>query len=314
MGRPAREWRSTHQALTHRLGASWLLREPLLHFLALGGLLFALHAILNTDESEQSAGPARVVRISVADAEWLKAMWMRQWRRPPTDEEFRGLLADHLREEVLAREARELQLDVGDTIVRRRLAQKMAFLLDDTIRSTEPPEAELRTLYETRPDLVRTPARVSFTQVYFNREQGQDRAAREAHTVLAALSDGSGESEGYGDRLLLGSDFVDQDEQSLSNLFGATFARAALSAEPGRWSGPVESGYGLHLVKVTGVQPSRTYDFAEVHDRLAQEWHRQRQEAAQAQHYADLMRKYQIVADPVVRALLGPVIHAEARP
>ena len=125
-----------------------LLKEPLLHFRRAGRTdvcgLFRLR--------DRSAGsqPQPVIRMTAADAEWLKAMWTRQWRRPPTDEELTGLVADHLKEEVLAREARALELDVGDTIVRRRLAQKMAFLLDDTIRTTEPPEAELRALYETR--------------------------------------------------------------------------------------------------------------------------------------------------------------------
>ena len=178
-------------------------------------------------------------------------MWTRQWRRPPTDEELTGLVADHLKEEVLAREAKALELDVGDTIVRRRLAQKMAFLLDDTIRTAEPPEAELRALYETRPDLVRTPARVSFSQVFFRREQGDGRA----RASLAALSDAAAIPDEQGDRLLLGDTFADQDEQALTNLFGASFAQAVLALPVGRWSGPVESGYGLHLVKVTAASP-----------------------------------------------------------
>ncbi|WP_338067384.1 peptidylprolyl isomerase [Microvirga aerophila] len=112
----------------------------------------------------------------------------------------------------------------------------MTFLLDDTIRTAEPPEAELRALYETRPDLVRTPARVSFSQVFFRREQGDDRA----RTSLAALSNAAAHPEGHGDRLLLGDTFADQDEQALANLFGASFAQAvmALPADEGHGGGP----------------------------------------------------------------------------
>src|SRR5215208_1621964 len=106
-----------------------LLKEPLLHFLALGALLFAVHTAL--DPGQEAATSAPVVRISAADAEWLRMMWTRQWRRPPTNTELTGLVADHLKEEVLAREAKALELDVGDTVVRRRLAQKMAFLLEN---------------------------------------------------------------------------------------------------------------------------------------------------------------------------------------
>jgi PPIC-type PPIASE domain len=154
---------------------------------------------------------------------------------------------------------------------------------------------------------------VSFIQVFFDRANGDDRA-RAARAALAMLSDASGEVAGDGDPFLLGDTFVDQDEQSLTSQFGAAFAQALLTAEPGHWSGPIASSHGLHLVKVTAVQPSRARAFAEVRDRLTQEWHRQRQETAGAQLYADLLRKYQIVADPPVRPLLGPVIDTKARP
>lgn len=276
-----------------------LLREPLLHFLALGGVLFAAHAALRP--SEQAAPSASVVRITEADADWLKEMWARQWRRPPTDEELARLVADHLREEVLAREAKALELDVGDTVIRRRLAQKMAFLLDGTVQVAEPPEAELRALYERRPDLVRTPPRVSFTHVFFRREHGGDRVG----ATLAALSAGSTVPEDEGDSILLGDSFADQDEQALGNLFGASFAQAVLDLPVGRWSGPVESSYGLHLVKVTAMSPLETRPFADVRERLAEEWRRERQEAAQVQLLRGLLQKYRVTVDPAVRPFLG---------
>jgi hypothetical protein len=285
-----------------------LLKEPLLHFVVLGGLMFAAYSAFGT--TQQVAGPQPVIPMTVADAEWLKGMWTRQWRRPPTDEELTGLVADHLKEEVLAREAKALELDVGDTIVRRRLAQKMAFLLDDTIRTTEAPEPELRALYETRPDLVRTLVRVSFTQVFF-REDG-DRRARAS---LVALSEAAATPGEEGDRLLLGDTFADQDEPALATLFGTSFAQAVLSLPVGRWSGPIESGYGLHLVKVTAVSLPQERPFAEVRERLAEEWRRERQETAQAQFIQGLMRKYQVVVDPSVRPWLGPLAsQVEVRP
>ena len=286
-----------------------LLKEPLLHFVMLGGLMFAAYSAFGT--ARQEFQPQPVIHMTAADAEWLKTMWTRQWRRPPTDEELTGLVADHLKEEVLAREARALELDVGDTIVRRRLAQKMAFLLDDTIRTTEPPEPELRGLYETRLDLVRTPARVSFTQVFFRREDGDGRA----RASLVALSDAVATPAEEGDRLLLGDTFADQDEPALTNLFGAAFAQAVLTLPAGRWSGPIESGYGLHLVKVTAVSPPQARPFAEVRERLAEEWRRERQETAQTQLLQGLMRKYQVVVDPSVRPWLGPLAsQVEVRP
>lgn len=286
-----------------------LLKEPLLHFLAIGGLLFAVHAALGS--SKEAAPTAPAIRITTADADWLREMWARQWRRPPTDEELTRLVTDHLAEEVLAREAKTLELDIGDTVVRRRLAQKMAFLLDDTIRIAEPPEAELRDLYERRPDLVRAPPRVSFTQVFFRSGRDDDRA----RATLAALSDGSTAPEEQGDSLLLGDAFTDQDEPALTNLFGASFARTVLALPAERWSGPIVSGYGLHLVKVTAVSRPQARPFAEVRERLAEEWRRERQQAAHTQLLQGLMRKYKVVVDPSVRPWLRmPVDEVEVQP
>lgn len=286
-----------------------LLKEPLLHFLVLGGLLFAVHAAVGPGEDKAASTPA--VRITGADADWLKEMWTRQWRRPPTDEELARLVVDHLREEVLAREAKALDLDVGDTVIRRRLAQKMAFLLDGTVHIAEPPEVELHALYDRRPDLVRTSPRVSFIQVFFRREHGGDRIG----TTLVALSEGSTVPEDQGDGLLLGESFADQDEQTLSNLFGLSFAQAVFGLPVGRWSGPVESSYGLHLVKVTAMSPPEARPFAEVREQLAEEWRRERQEAAQAQLLRGLMEKYRVTVDPTVRPFLGPLAdQVEVRP
>ncbi len=280
---------------------SRLTQEPLLHFLAFGALLFAAHAFVTHGNDE--VAPQATIRLAETDAVWLRDLWAHQWGRPPTDEEMTRLVADHLREEVLAREAKALRLDVGDTIVRRRLAQKMAFILEGTIRTAEPPEAELRTFYDTRPDLVLTPARVSFEQVFFRGEQRNGRA----QASLAALSDNSTVPEEQGDRLLIGDRFADQDEQAVANLFDAAFAQTVIALPVGRWAGPVVSSYGLHLVKVTGLTPPQARSFTEVRQRLAEEWRHERQDAAQAELLNGLLKKYRVIVDRTVRPFLGPI-------
>src|SRR5687768_14026648 len=108
-----------------------VIREPLVHFLVAGALLFCAYAWVNRRATVAAGDTARVVRIEARDVEWLKQTWQRQWSRQPTDAELRGLALEYLREELLCREARELGLDQDDTVVRRRLAQKMAFLVED---------------------------------------------------------------------------------------------------------------------------------------------------------------------------------------
>ena len=125
--------------------------------------------------------------------QWLVETWKLQRQREPTQEELSGLVAEFLNEELLAREARELKLDQNDTIVRRRLAQKLNFLIEDTSRRSEPTEADLQKLYDTRPERYRTGASVSFTHVYFSPAQRKDPVA-DANDALASLSRPGGEN------------------------------------------------------------------------------------------------------------------------
>lgn len=140
-----------------------LLREPLLHFLLAGSLLFVVYTWLNRDGGDTP----RVVHITAADVNWLRETWARQWSRPPDENELRSLVAGHLKEKLLVREARELGLELDDTVVRRRLAQKMEFLVQDAASLTEPGDAELRRLYKKNIADYRSPTQISFTQIYF---------------------------------------------------------------------------------------------------------------------------------------------------
>jgi hypothetical protein len=280
------------------------LREPLLHFLAIGAVLFAAHAAIAPDEGGE-AKPETAIRITAADVERLGRLWARQWRRAPTAEELGGLLADELKEEVLAREARRLKLDADDVVVRRRLAQKMAFLLEDTARLEQPSDVDLRALYEARPDISRAPARLSFMQIFFKGEGAEERARIQA----ASLPNAPAVVAETGDRFLLGNAFDDVDEPSVAHMFGPSFAHAVAAVEIGRWSGPFRSAYGFHLVKVTATTPSFARSFDEVRDRLVEEWRIEKQESAKAQVYAGLLRRHEIVADPEVRPLLRPLLN-----
>jgi hypothetical protein len=266
--------------------------------LVIGGLLFAAYEIFGAGEGEDARRPP--VRITVSDVDWLSRLWARQWGRPPTSEDLQAIVADHLTEQVLSREARDLKLDEDDTIIRRRLAQKMGFLLEDTARLERASEEDLRDLYKGRPDLVQTPARVSFVQVFFKGANVDERA----RAVLAKLPSSVSDPSEEGDRFLLGHVFADQDEQALAGAFGPAFARAVFSADPGRWFGPFESPFGHHLVRVTAAAAPETRPFEEVRERLAQEWQVLHQRAARERLYAALARKYEVAADPEVRPLL----------
>ena len=289
---------------------SWL-KEPLLHFLIAGGVLFGAYAWLNPAARNTDTGP-RQVRIGAGEVRWLTETWVRQWHREPTPEELRGLVMNLLKEELLSREAREMRLDENDTIVRRRLAQKLEFLLHDTVRLAEPTEDDLRRFYEAYPDRFRTEARASFTQVYFSRERRKD-AAMDATATLARLSSATpAGTEEMGDRLLIEAEFRDADEQAVASAFGPDFARAVFALPRGAWQGPIESGYGLHLVRVANAEPARRREFAEVRAQVLERWGEQQQRESEERYLARLMEKYHVVIDESVKSFVGPLGTSQA--
>lgn len=271
-----------------------ILKEPLLHFLVVGALLFAAHAWLNRDVSDAP----KAVRITEAEVNWLKETWALQWQRQPNQQELRGLVSDYLREVLLAREATELGLDVNDTVVRRRLAQKMEFLLQDTARIAEPPEEELRRIYASGSVRYQTPARISFSQIFFN----SDASAKNALAQVATHS-----ASELGDRTLLESDFKDVDQQAVTSILGNQFADKLFTLEPGRWHGPMASSYGFHLIRISDVQPGQIQPFETVRSKVLEDWQHSQYTRANSQFYANLLKKYDVQVEEAVRPLIEPI-------
>jgi hypothetical protein len=289
-----------------------LLREPLLHFVVAGAVLFGGYELFNRGEMDPPATDP--VHIGEGDIRWLKDTFANQWQRPPTEDELRGLVAGFLEEELFAREAQALGLDQNDTIVRRRLAQKLEFLIGDTSRIVEPAETELRRFYDANAERFRAEARVSFTQLFFNPEKRQ-HAEADARAALVSISGTSADdAAAMGDPILLENEFHEVDEQTVSKMFGADFAGAIFSLKPGSWAGPVKSGYGVHLVRVTDFRPATLLSFEEVRPKVLEEWRHQQQTQAKAVYLSKLREKYGVVIDGgISRSLAPPAIEAKTQ-
>jgi PPIC-type PPIASE domain len=281
-----------------------LLREPLVHFVGAGAVLFAAYAWFSRDQVD--TGGVEPVRVTDGDVRWLVETWSKQWLREPSPNELRGMIADLVNEELMAREALEMGLEKDDTIVRRRLAQKLKFLVEDTAHFDEPTEDELRSYYASHADRFKAPATVSFTQVFFN-PAGRDDASAAAETSLVALQNGrnGGLAATIGDRFLLDGEFQDLDLSAVSGMFGPEFAAALFGLESGAWSGPIRSAYGLHLVFISKTSPAVPRPFEEVRGALLADWWREKEETASRVYMDRLRAKYGIELDAEVEVLLG---------
>lgn len=290
----------------------WL-KEPLLHFVIAGGLLFGLYAWLNPAALSRSGTAQSQVRIGEGEVRWLSETWARQWQREPTPEELRDLVNGLVKEELLSREAREMRLDDGDIIVRRRLAQKLEFLLRDTARLADPTEDELRNFYDSHPQRFQTAARVSFTQIYFS-PQRRKNAVTDARNALARLSDGrSLEPAALGDPALMESDLRNADEATVAAVFGPGFAREVMMLAPGRWHGPIASGYGVHLVQVTQAVAPGGRRYEDMRPAVLDAWREAQQRETEERYFQRLMQKYEVVIDRNIEERFGPLAVAQGQ-
>jgi hypothetical protein len=265
-----------------------LWREPLFHFLALGAALFLWYGV-------SGGGPAADNRIVVTPGqiEQMVEIFGKTWQRPPTPRELQGLIEDSVREEVLFREATAMGLDQGDTIIRRRLRQKIEFLAEDLIPPTDPTDEELQLYMAENPELFRIEPRVSFRHIYFSRDRRGEAVADDASESLDRLRAG-GNPTTFGDPIPMPEDFESVSGRDLASLFGQDFARALTQAEVGRWTGPLESGYGLHLVFVREIEQGRLPELDEAREAVEQEWTSARRREANESFYQALREKYTV--------------------
>jgi hypothetical protein len=283
-----------------------LLREPLLHFLLLGIALFGVYALAR-DKTPDRTGQIVVTQSQI---EQLVIGFTRTWQRPPTSEELAGLVEDRIREEVLYREALSMGLDRDDTIVRRRLRQKLEFLIPDLASQIAPPtEGELEAHLQQHADKYRGAQTVSFEQVFFDRERRGKSAWTDAVSALTQLNGPRGSAvnlDTVGDASLLPIELTRTPQSEVARLFGGTFSQRLMNAPPGHWAGPLESSYGLHVVLVREQVPGRMPEMANVREAVLRDFQEERRKQALDAAYAKFRAGYAVIVEPPAVARAAP--------
>ncbi len=279
-----------------------VLREPLVHFLIVGVALFLLYRAVNDGEA---IAPREIV-VSAARVDALADSFATTWMRPPTAGELKGLVDDYVAEEVYAREAIALGLDRDDSVIRRRLRQKMEFISDDVAAEAEPTEAQLQTYLAEHGEQFIRPAELAFKQIYFSSDRRGAAARRDAERLRADLQAGRGPANPAeaGDPSLLPQAMQAASPQAIQSTFGSDFAAQLEQAPVGQWSGPIQSDYGLHLVQVERREAGTTPSLADVRPAVRREWQaEQRRQSRQA--VLDALRtRYEVRIEGPAAALL----------
>jgi len=285
-----------------------LVQEPLIHFLAIGAGLFLVFGLIREPAPE---APNRIV-VDTGQVAQLNAQFNRTWMRPPTDAELAGLIENHVRDEVYYREALAMGLDQNDSLIRRRMRQKLEFILEDLSADAEPGKQELNRFLGQHADRFRLEPQISFHQVYLNPDKHGNLETHAAR-ILKDLRAGT-KPELLGDPTLMRRTFDLAPLSVIARSFGDTFAQDIVKLSPGEWTGPLYSGLGGHLVMVTEHSKARMPELTEVRAQVKREYLAQRRRELKDLAYQKLREGYEVVIEPAATPgnLSGKALAAES--
>lgn len=263
-----------------------VLREPLLHFLLIGAGLFALYGHVSPGD-----GDSRRIVVDQRQVDNIVEQYRLQWNRPPTASELRTLVDTQVHDEIIYREGKALGLDRDDAVIRRRVRQKYELMAEEEGALAAPTDAQLEVWRRTRPAAFLKPAVISFDQLFFDPATTNPQTIA---TVRSALAGGAAPA-GRGQASLLPASVVRTPLDLVARDFGEGFAASVGAMPVGEWAGPVRSGYGVHLVRVSARTLPDPPPLDAVRQQVAREWESNQRNRARDANYARLRRDYDVV-------------------
>lgn len=253
--------------------------------------------------------------ITTGQIDYLKANFTRTWQRSPTEQELQGLIEGYVRDEIFYREALAMGLDRDDSVIRRRLKQKLELMSDDLAGVAIPTDEELRQFLEGHPENFSNEPQVAFRHVFLNSDQRGNAAMDEAVRLLAELSKAGNRinPDTLGDNLMLPRSFALSSISAIARLFGEPFSIEVMKIRPGQWAGPIESGYGLHLVLVSQYVESRLPELAEIRETVEREWFAAHKKELKESIHKKLRKKYTIVLEAPGNKEAPHLVRSEAQ-
>jgi hypothetical protein len=262
-----------------------ILKEPLVHFLLIGALLFLVYGMVNTEKDE--------TEIAIDDnlINELAAKWELKRSRQPTLAEINGMVEKYIEQEILYREALAMNLDHNDEIVKRRLAQKMEFISDGLAESLQPTEEVLKDYYEKhRKNYPKDPI-YTLQHVYFSNDKRTDAVADATNALIAQSP------QSLGDNISLPNQYTDASAFLIARDYGSAFANSLDALETGKWSGPITSGFGVHIVNVQKKKVAGYYTFKEVLEKVTIDYNFDASNTFKTELINTFLKNYNILVD-----------------
>ena len=271
-----------------------LIREPLVQFLLIGVAIFAIYELV----ASQSEPPRDRIVVTEGRAQQLALVFAKTWQRSPSPQEMRGLIDAYVKEEIYYREAIKLGLDRDDTLIRRRMQQKMEFLSEPSDDRLAASDATLQSFYDANQADFLIEPEVEFQQILIDSEKDREPAEARAEQLLRQLRDSSQDVDAseLGDATLLPYATRLSSVTRIGNAFGENFAKKLATLPAGEWMGPIKSPFGLHLVHITDRRDERLPPLNEIRKAVEQKWRTQERDQFQQDEYDRLRANYEVVA------------------
>jgi hypothetical protein len=271
-----------------------LIREPLVQFLLIGVAIFAIYELV----ASQSEPPRDRIVVTEGRAQQLALVFAKTWQRSPSPQEMRGLIDAYVKEEIYYREAIKLGLDRDDTLIRRRMQQKMEFLSEPSDDRLAASDATLQSFYDANQADFLIEPEVEFQQILIDSEKDREPAEVRAEQLLRQLRDSSQDVDAseLGDATLLPYATRLSSVTRIGNAFGENFAKKLATLPAGEWTGPIKSPFGLHLVHITDRRDERLPPLNEIRKAVEQKWRTQERDQFQQDEYDRLRANYEVVA------------------
>jgi len=267
---------------------SKLIREPLVHFLIGAFFVFVFFAVTGLDRNTEDYS----VRLDQADVSRLASTWQQNFRRPPAKQELDGLIDQEIREEIYYREALRLGMNVNDAVIRRRLAKKMKFLQSEDGEDDKPTDLVLKKWLDDHPKKYALSSRYDLEQIYLG--QFNDVDAKRAKRMIAQLNAGTAKPGSIRKPLSLPESIENENEREISRQFGEKFALAIGEQKRGEWTGPVLSGFGLHIIRITAKQPGQMPTLDQVKQAVTNDWRARQTKDREDNAYQKLLQQYDV--------------------
>ena len=250
------------------------MKEPILWFLIAGAVLFSADNYFSSEKES--------IIVDEVVKNRLSSLWQAQMGSPATTEQLDSLTEVWVREEVMLREALRLNLDRDDTIIRRRLVQKLEFLAEGI--EDKPPSADtLHSFYETNIADYSEPRRYSFSQIYFSHE-----ARGKSESVSPEQLE---DWKSLGEASMLHDQYIGRSKREIGNVLGRVFEAAVDSFVQGEWAGPFESSFGYHLVRLERVEEPLALPFASIEMKVLADYHENRRDEALSDYFQMLLER-----------------------